>query len=86
MRIVTAQDAMAWETQGGLTDRSREHLGVSDRGVAILRRLLKQQIKVVRDGGDPMGVIRDPEKNRVIDLDVFHEPFGLPRNSAVPET
>jgi len=81
-QIVTAQDAMAWETQGGLTDRSREHLGVSDRGVAILRRLLKEQINIVREGGDPMGVIRDPEKNRLLDLNVFHEPFGLPRQKA----
>lgn len=81
MKIVTAQDAMAWEAQGGLTDRSREHLGVSDRGIAILRRLLKEQIKRVRDGLDPMGVIRDPEKNKLIDLDVFHEPFGLRRTA-----
>ena len=82
MKIVTAQDAMAWEAQGGLTDRSREHLGVSDRGIAILRRLLKEQIKRVHDGLDPMGVIRDPEKNKLIDLDVFHEPFGLRRTAA----
>jgi 5,5'-dehydrodivanillate O-demethylase len=82
MRIVTAQDAMAWETQGGLTDRSREHLGVSDRGVVMLRRMLKQQITAVQEGRDPMGVIRDPEKNAAIDLDVFHEPFGLPRRNS----
>ncbi len=86
MRIITAQDSMAWETQGGLVDRSRENLGVADRGIAIFRRMLKEQIRVVRDGGDPMGVIRDPEKNTVIDLDVLHEPLGLPRNSGVPET
>ena len=85
LRIITAQDAMVWETQGGLTDRSREHLGVSDRGVAMLRRLLKEQIDIVRDGGDPMGVIRDPAKNTVIDLDVYHEAFGLLRNSAALE-
>jgi 5,5'-dehydrodivanillate O-demethylase len=83
-QIVTAQDAMAWETQGGLTDRSREHLGVSDRGIAILRRLLKEQINIVREGGDPMGVIRDPDKNRLLDLNVFHEPFGLPRPASLP--
>jgi 5,5'-dehydrodivanillate O-demethylase len=58
---------------------------VSDRGVAMLRRLLKEQIDIVRDGGDPMGVIRDPAKNTVIDLDVYHEAFGLLRNSAALE-
>jgi 5,5'-dehydrodivanillate O-demethylase len=80
MNIVTAQDTLAWESQGDLTDRTLENLGVSDRGVVILRRLLKEQIEIVRKGGDPMGVIRDPEKNTIIDLDTFHEPFGLYRN------
>jgi hypothetical protein len=46
---------------------------------------LKEQIDIVRDGGDPMGVIRDPAKNTVIDLDVYHEAFGLLRNSAALE-
>jgi 5,5'-dehydrodivanillate O-demethylase len=80
-QIVTAQDAMAWETQGALTDRSREHLGRSDRGIVILRRLLREQIDIVLQGGEPMGVIRDAEKNRLLDLNVFHEPFGLLRTA-----
>jgi 5,5'-dehydrodivanillate O-demethylase len=79
MNIVTAQDSLAWESQGDLTDRTLEHLGVSDRGVVMLRRLLKEQIEIVRKGGDPLGVIRDPARNRIIDLDTFHEPFGLYR-------
>ena len=33
MNIVSAQDSMAWETQGRVTDRTREHLGVADEGV-----------------------------------------------------
>jgi 5,5'-dehydrodivanillate O-demethylase oxygenase subunit len=79
MSIVTAQDALAWESQGGLTDRSQEHLGVADRGLVILRRLIKEQIQTVRAGSDPIGTIRDPAKNKVIDLDTFHEPYGLYR-------
>ncbi len=63
-----SQDAMAWETQGAVRDRSLEHLGVSDKGVAMWRRLLKEQIEVVRDGGDPMGVIRDPHAYRIIEF------------------
>lgn len=80
MNIVTAQDSLAWESQGGIADRSQENLGVTDRGIVMLRKLLKEQIEVVRNGGDPMGVIRDPEKNKIIDLDTFHEPFGLYRH------
>jgi len=79
MNIVTAQDALAWESQGALTDRSQEHLGVSDRGIAMLRKLLKDQIDVVREGKEPIGVIRDPQKNMVVDLDAFHEAYGLYR-------
>ncbi|NBY72619.1 MAG: aromatic ring-hydroxylating dioxygenase subunit alpha [Betaproteobacteria bacterium] len=82
-RIVTAQDAMAWETQGSLTDRSREHLGTSDRGILILRKLLKEQIEIVARGGEPIGVLRNPDKNRIIDLDVYHEPFGLQRKNCI---
>ncbi|MDB5729387.1 MAG: hypothetical protein JWQ00_2592 [Noviherbaspirillum sp.] len=78
MNVVTAQDSLAWESQGALTDRSLEHLGTSDRGVVILRRLLKEQIEIVAKGGEPMGIIRGPA-HKVIDIDIFHEPFGLRR-------
>ena len=47
-----------------------------------LRRLLKEQIEIVRDGGDPIGIIRDPEKNKIVDLDTFHEPYGLYRSES----
>jgi 5,5'-dehydrodivanillate O-demethylase len=77
--LIPAQDALAWESQGALTDRSREHLGAADRGVIMLRKLIREQIEVVQRGGDPLGVIRDPSKNVMIDLDVVHEPLGLYR-------
>src|ERR671923_435101 len=32
MNMVSAQDSMAWETQGYITDRTAEHLGVADEG------------------------------------------------------
>ncbi len=54
-----SQDAMAWETQGAITDRGRENLGVSDQGVALYRKLLEEQISAVEAGKDPHGVIRD---------------------------
>jgi 5,5'-dehydrodivanillate O-demethylase len=61
-----SQDRMAWETQGAIVDRTAEHLGVSDTGVVMLRKLLDEQISVVEAGGEPMGVLRDPEKNAII--------------------
>lgn len=74
---VLVQDAMAWETQGAPTDRTQEHLGVGDEGIIILRKLLREQIETVRKGGEPIGVVRDPVKNRIIEFDVINERVGL---------
>jgi hypothetical protein len=35
MRMVSAQDSMAWETQGAVTDRTQERLGVGDEGIIL---------------------------------------------------
>jgi len=74
---VLVQDAMAWETQGAPTDRTQEHLGVGDEGVILLRKVLREQIEIVKRGGDPLGVVRDPNKNRLIEFDVINERIGL---------
>jgi 5,5'-dehydrodivanillate O-demethylase len=77
---------MAWETQGKVTDRTQEHLGTGDEGVVALRRLLKEQIERVRQGLDPLGIIRDPAKNEIIDLGVINERIGLhPTQNTGPE-
>jgi hypothetical protein len=68
---------MAWETQGKITDRTQERLGAGDEGIILVRKLLKEQIEVVRKGLDPIGVIRDPEINRIIELNVINERIGL---------
>ena len=74
---VLVQDAMVWETQGALTDRTQEHLGVGDEGIIVLRKLLREQIETVQKGGEPLGVLRDPSKNRLIEFDVINERVGL---------
>ena len=63
------QDGMAWETQGPIFDRSAEHLGASDRGIVLFRKMLGEQIAIVERGGDPMALVFDPAKNAVIDLE-----------------
>ncbi|MEE8519119.1 MAG: Rieske 2Fe-2S domain-containing protein [Dehalococcoidia bacterium] len=65
---VVAQDMAAWWGQGAIVDRENEWLATSDAGVLMLRRLLKEQIKIVQDGGEPMNVFRDPATNERIDL------------------
>jgi 5,5'-dehydrodivanillate O-demethylase oxygenase subunit len=62
------QDRCAQESQGSVFDRSGEHLGVSDEGVILLRRMFKQCIEAVQNGQDPVGIIRDPAKNETLSL------------------
>ena len=61
MAQVDHQDYMAWETQGQIPDRSIERLATSDRGVVLFRQVLRENIERVQQGGDPLGVIRDPD-------------------------
>jgi len=68
LEYIHGQDALAWETQGRVASRDLEHLGSTDRGVTMLRRMVANEIAKVEAGVDPMCVVRDPERNRAIDL------------------
>jgi hypothetical protein len=63
------QDRLAQESQGVIVDRARETLASSDRGVAMLRRMLLDDLAAIDKGGDPMGIIREPGKNEMIAFD-----------------
>jgi 5,5'-dehydrodivanillate O-demethylase len=69
---VLGQDQAAWIIQGKLTDRTTEHLGVTDVGIIMFRRLLEQQMRLVEEGKDPMNVIRDPSENEILVYPVEH--------------
>mgnify|MGYP003339106619 CR=1 FL=1 len=48
-----------WEAQvgqGPITFHSEEHLMSTDRGIAMLRLMLQNQVDIVAKGGDPVGV------------------------------
>jgi 5,5'-dehydrodivanillate O-demethylase len=66
IETVLGGDMMAWVTQGPLTPRSQEALGVSDRGIILYRNMLSDAIEAVERGEDPPAIIRDPEKNKVL--------------------
>jgi 5,5'-dehydrodivanillate O-demethylase len=68
------QDLMALETQGPIAPRENEHLATGDRGLVLLRNLLKREIEKVQQGLDPIGVIRDPARD-LIDtyIDIYIE-------------
>lgn len=64
----SGQDMLMWYTQGGLVDRSTEHLGLSDKGIILYRRLLLDQLARLEQGEELMNVFRDPDRNQRIDL------------------
>jgi 5,5'-dehydrodivanillate O-demethylase len=70
MDQVQAQDHMAWETQGPVADRTHERLATSDRGVVMLRELMKREIAKVQQGLDPLGLVRDPDDDKMIDTNL----------------
>jgi 5,5'-dehydrodivanillate O-demethylase len=74
--FVDGGDIMAWLSQGPIADRTREMLTDADRGVVLLRRLLLEQIDRVRAGEDPLGVLRDPAENTIIELPQEREKYG----------
>ncbi|MBI2538744.1 MAG: Rieske 2Fe-2S domain-containing protein [Deltaproteobacteria bacterium] len=65
--LVLAQDHMVWETPGPIADRTRERLATSDRGIVMLREIMMREVRKVAQGLDPMGVIRDPAQDVMID-------------------
>ncbi len=67
----SGQDNYAWMSQGPITPRWTEHLGESDKGIILYRRLLREQMKLVEAGKDPMNTFRDPAKN--VSIHVPHE-------------
>jgi 5,5'-dehydrodivanillate O-demethylase len=63
------QDNTVLETQGPIVARDKERLATSDKGVALLRTVLKREIERVQQGQDPIGVIRDPA-HEVVDTNI----------------
>jgi 5,5'-dehydrodivanillate O-demethylase len=64
---IAAQDAMVWEAQGAITDRTAETLGSSDAGIVMFRRVLKEQILGVAKGQTPFNV--HFEKKEMLELE-----------------
>jgi len=62
-------DACATESMGPIFDRTKEHLGVSDKAVIAFRRYLLTAVKAFREGGDPPHVVTDPARNSFPHID-----------------
>jgi 5,5'-dehydrodivanillate O-demethylase len=67
---VMNQDFLAWVGQGTIADRTKENLASSDRGIALLRKRMFEEMEKVARGEDPKGTVRDPAANQRIPLPV----------------
>jgi phthalate 4,5-dioxygenase oxygenase subunit len=54
---INVNDQWACESMGAIADRTREHLGTSDKVIMANRRVLLAAIETVRSGGTPPGVL-----------------------------
>lgn len=49
----------AWVSQGKMSNHRREHLGLTDRGIVLFRRLTRDGVRAVAQGKDPKGLLSD---------------------------
>ena len=74
--FIDGQDVAVWAGQGPIADRTKEMLSSSDAGVVMLRRMHKEQLERLDAGLDPIGTVRDPARNRCIELPIEHNKLG----------
>ena len=64
-------DACATESMGPIFDRSKEHLGVSDKAVIAVRKFLLTSVKELQAGKEPPHLVRDAQRNWFPHIDCF---------------
>jgi len=57
---VINQDIIAWVGQGRIADRTKETLGASDLGIAMMRKRLFDELDAVARGAEPKAVFAIP--------------------------
>jgi len=78
-RYFLEHDGFAIESQGLIEDRTLEHLSYSDRAIVIARMTLLKAIQDVKEGREPLHVIRDLAANDFSHL--FAASGTLPRDT-----
>jgi hypothetical protein len=76
-------DLEAQEGQWPIAVHALENLATSDTGITMLRHLLREQIKRVEDGLDPMNVMRDARANQKIPTNAWNTILSPAKASAV---
>jgi hypothetical protein len=57
---INVHDQWACESMGAIQDRTKEHLGQSDKAISAYRRILRQAIEEAGNGGRPLMVLDPP--------------------------
>src|SRR5499426_2412489 len=70
---VINQDIIAWVGQGPIADRSKEHIGASDLGIAMIRKRLFDDLDAIAQGRDPKAIIRSANVARCVDLPFYQK-------------
>jgi nitrite reductase/ring-hydroxylating ferredoxin subunit len=68
--VPALEDLVLQESQGEIPDRKLEHLGTSDRGVIMLRRIWHKAMEDAANGKDPKGVFRQDKE--MLEVDTYH--------------
>jgi len=61
-------DYEAQKSQGDISLHSEDHLTTTDQGIAMVRRMMAKQTRLVAGGGDPVGVVFD-EADRIVRIE-----------------
>lgn len=72
---VPLEDKAMVESQGAIVDRTLEHPGYGDRAILLLRKMIRDGIAAVANGGKPKGVLK--EDLPVVDLDIGIEEYAV---------
>lgn len=66
---INIHDQWACESQGPIQDRTREHLGTTDRGIVAYRRMLMDAIDAVERGERPFMALSEDEARAIVGPD-----------------
>jgi 5,5'-dehydrodivanillate O-demethylase len=70
---VINQDIVAWVGQGTIADRTKENIGASDLGIAMIRKRLFDDLDAIARGEEPKAIIRSANLARCVELPYFQK-------------
>jgi hypothetical protein len=77
-------DLEAQEGQRPIAVHALENLAHSDTGIVMLRRLLREQLQRIKQGLDPINVMRDASANRRIPTGAWNTILSSAETPALP--